>query len=600
VEADVPVAAERDERRLAAILVADMVGYSRLMEADERGTIARQKAHRRELIDPKITEYHGRIVKTTGDGLLVEFASVVDATECAAVIQRGMAEREADGPEEHRIQYRMGVNLGDIVIEGDDILGDGVNVAARLEGLAEPGGICVSGTVHEHVAGKLDLAFDDMGEQTVKNIKKPVRVYGVRMAGAAGAGAEVEPPALELPDKPSIAVLPFENMSGDPEQEYFADGIAEDIITALSKFRWLFVIARNSSFTYKGRAVDVTQVARELGVRYVLEGSVRKGGDRLRISAQLIDATTGNHVWAERYDRQLDDIFELQDEITQTIVASLEPELATAERERAKRKPPGNLGAWEAYQRGFSQFYRFSNDGFVEAKKLLARAIELDPTFAPAYAGLAMVHVYEIQYAFAAEVTDQRARSLDQGLKLAAKAIALDNNDAGGHMALGRLHLLKGDPTTGIAELKRALDLNPNSATAYQALGAAEAYAGDVEAGIAYAQQALRLSPRDPLRWYAMNAIAGCYMRLQRWDEALDWARRTVREPHSVVWPYAHVVVCLVRLDRMEEARQAMKDLLEVAPAFSIRSLDQATAWVPDREFIDRYFKALRKAGLPE
>ena len=590
------MASGRTERRLAAVLAADMVGYSRLMEADEVGTIAQLKTHRKELIDPSIARHRGRIVKTTGDGLLIEFASVVDAVQCAVEVQEGMAARGVGVPEDLRIQFRTGVNLGDIIIDGDDILGEGVNVAARLEGLAEPGGICVSGDVYRQVRDKLDLAFADAGEHELKNIARPINVW--RWTGAAPSPAAM--PALELPDKPSIAVLAFDNLSGDPEQEYFSDGMAEDIITALSAIRWLFVIARNSSFTYKGRAVDVTQVARELGVRYVLEGSVRKGGDRLRISAQLIDAATGSHVWAERYDRQLDDIFELQDEITQTIVAALEPELATAERERARRNPPGSLGAWEAYQRGLSQIYRFDSDGFVEAKKFLGRAIELDPTFAPAYAGLAMVHWYEIAYAFAAEVTDQRARSIDQGLKLAAKAIALDNNDAGGHIALGRLNNVKGDPTTGIAELKRALDLNPNSATAYQALGGAEAWAGDVEAGIAYGQQALRLSPRDPQRWTAMNAITGSYMRMQRWDEALDWARRTVREPHSVLHPYAHVVVCLVQLDRMEEARQALKDLLEVAPELSIRSFEQASAWIPDREFIDRYFRAIRKAGLPE
>ena len=383
------MAAERVERRLAAILAADMVGYSRLMEADEAETIARQKALRKELIDPKIAEHNGRIVKTTGDGVLVEFASVVDATECAVAIQRAIVEREADVPEERRIQYRVGINLGDIVIDGDDILGDGVNIAARLEGLAEPGGICVSGNVHEQLAGKIVLDFEDLGEQRVKNIKKPVRVYRVRLDGR---GADMGP-ALELPDKPSIAVLPFENMSGDPEQEYFSDGIAEDIITGLSRNRGVFVIARNSTFTYKGAAVDARQVARELGVRYVLEGSVRKAGSRVRITAQLVDAATGNHVWAERYDRELEDIFAVQDDITQNIVAAIGPELVSAEIQRARRKDPKRLDAWDCTMRATWHFARVTREDMEEARRLALKAIELDPGAAPAFSVLAITHV---------------------------------------------------------------------------------------------------------------------------------------------------------------------------------------------------------------
>ena len=596
------MAEEKVKRRLAAIFAADMVGYSRLMESDEEGTIARQKAHRKELIDPKIAEHDGRIVKLMGDGMLVEFASVVDAVRCAVEVQQAIAEREAGVPQDRRIRYRVGINLGDIVIEGDDILGDGVNVAARLEGLAAPGGICVSGDVFRQVEGKIDLAFEDMGEQQLKNIKKPIRIYRVATEGrlvTEGAGT-IAPdlPKLELPEKPSIAVLPFENMSGDPEQEYFSDGITEDIITALSKFRGLFVIARNSTFAYKGKSPDIRQIARELGVAYVLEGSVRKAGARVRISAQLIDAASGNHIWAERYDRDLVDIFDLQDEIAQTIVAALVPELESAERERAKCNPPDNLGAWEAYQRGLSHLYRYSKDELVEAKKLLGRAVELDPAFASAYACLAMVHLWEMQWM--TEDSGKSAESIDQGLKLAAKAVALDNNDAMGHIALGRLNVYRGDPITAIAELETAIELNPNSAAAYGALSWAESFAGDVETGMGHGRQALRLSPRDPQKWVAMNAITYCFIRLQKWDEALDWARRTVREPHSYFWPYAHVVVCLVQLDRMEEARQAMNELLKMRPTFSVRSHEKATSYVLDRASQNRYFAALRKAGLPE
>jgi len=344
------LAAQRVERKLAAVLAADIAGYSRLIGADKEGTLARLKAHRREVIDPKIAEHKGRIVKTTGDGLLVEFASVVDALRCATEMQTAMAERNATMPAESRIEFRIGIHQGDIVVEDGDIFGDGVNIAARLEALAEPGGICVSARVQEDVAGKLDLAFEDIGEQELKNIARPVHVFRVTAKGVAQPNEQ--PLALPLPDKPSVAVLPFTNMSSAPEQEFFADGIAEDIITALSRYPSLFVIARNSCFTYKGRAVDVKQVGRELGVRYVLEGGLRKAGNRIRVTAQLVEAETGKHVWAERYDRDLADIFPLQDEITEAVTVAVAPAIADAELHRAMRKPPGSLDAWAAYQRG--------------------------------------------------------------------------------------------------------------------------------------------------------------------------------------------------------------------------------------------------------
>ena len=345
------VAKKKVVRRLAAIFAADMVGYSRLMEADEEGTIARQKAHRKELIDPKIAEHDGRIVKLMGDGMLVEFASVVDAVRCAVEVQQAMAEREGDVPEEQRIRYRVGINLGDIVIEDDDILGDSVNIAARLEAMAVPGGVMVSRAARDQIRDKLDLRIEDLGEHKVKNIARPVRVFRILLDDepASLTGPADQAPASAPPEKPSIAVLAFENMSGDPEQEYFADGIAEDIITALSKFREFIVIARNSSFTYKGNAVDVKRVAQELGVRYVLEGSVRKAGSRVRITGQLIDAATGAHIWAERYDRGLEDIFAVQDEITQSIVGAIAPGIVSAEVQRAQRKDPGQLDAWVSH-----------------------------------------------------------------------------------------------------------------------------------------------------------------------------------------------------------------------------------------------------------
>ena len=385
------MAVERVQRRLAAIFAADMVGYSRLMEADEEGTIARQKTHRKELIDPKIAEYHGRIVKLMGDGMLVEFASVVEAVRCAVEVQQAMVVREADVPEERRIRYRVGVNLGDIVIDGDDILGEGVNVAARLEGLAVPGGVCISDVVHQSVAGKIDIAFEDLGEQQVKNIKRPIRAYGLHLdegnIGPVSAGASAAA-TLALPDKPSIAVLPFDNMSGDPEQEYFADGITDDIITLLSTVPDLFVIARNSTFTYKGKAVKVQQMAEDLGVRYVLEGSVRKAGNRIRVSAQFIDAKTGNHIWADRFDRDLKDIFAVQDEITQGIVGALQSRLIVAEVDYLKRKPPQELDAWGNIVNAKFKLFAFRQTDIEAAEPFARRALEIDHNYAEGHAVL--------------------------------------------------------------------------------------------------------------------------------------------------------------------------------------------------------------------
>ena len=376
------MSAGRVERRLAAILAADVAGYSRLIEADEEGTLGRLRTLRTEVIDPKIAGHRGRIVKTTGDGVLVEFASVVDAVRCAVEVQRAMAECNAGVPADKRIELRIGIHQGDVIVEDGDIFGDGVNLAARLESLADPGGICVSGRVHADVAGKLDVGFEDLGEQQVKNISRPVRVFRAQFGTPkAAAGSE---PALALPDKPSIAVLPFANMSGDPEQEYFADGMVEEITTAIARLPWLFVIARNSSFTYKGRAVDVKQVARELGVRYVLEGSVRKAGNRVRITGQLIDATTGAHVWADRFEGSLDDIFDLQDRVASNVVGAIEPKLQKSEIERVTRKPAASLGAYDLYLRAQGQYHKYTQEGFGEAVALLERALIIDPSYAPA------------------------------------------------------------------------------------------------------------------------------------------------------------------------------------------------------------------------
>jgi adenylate cyclase len=485
------------ERRLAAILAADVVGYSRLMGADEAGTLIRLKSLRKELAQPEITRRGGRIVKLMGDGLLAEFRSVVEAVNCAAAIQRAMSLREAELIDDQRIKLRIGVNLGDVIVEGSDIYGDGVNVAARLEEIAEPGGICVSGTVFDHIKSKVDLNFLDLGAQEVKNISEPVRVYrwsdsAIDVKLVASELGET----LPLPDKPSIAVLPFNNMSGDPEQDYFADGICEDLITALSKIRWFFVIARNSSFTYKGQAVEVTQIARELGVRYVIEGSVRKAGNRVRITAQLIDATSGRHVWADRYDRDLADIFDLQDEMTQTIAGTVEPELSAAERERALRKPPDNLDAWETFQRGLWHLWHFSKSDFVDAQRVLRRAQELDPGFATAFAYESYCHFLDVMLGF----SEAPEESLSTAISLATEALAIDDKDPMAYFALGRVHSLRGKHDVSVSELETAIALNPSFAQAYHGLGSVLLFSGRLEEAAEALDKAMRLSPARATR----------------------------------------------------------------------------------------------------
>ena len=488
------MASEREERRLAAILSADMVGYSWLVEADERGTIARQRAHRTELIEPRIAGHKGRIVKTTGDGLLVEFASAVDATECAVAIQQAIAEREAGVPEDRRIQYCMGINLGDIVVDGDDILGDGVNVADRLEGLAEPGGICISGMVHEGVRNKLDYKFDDLGEQNVKNITRPVQVFRVRIDGGQPAGSTAALPTeqLALPGNPSIAVLPFDNVSGDPEQAYFSDGIAVDIITGLSKISALFVIARNSSFKFKEAPVDVKQVSRELGVRYVLEGSVRKAGGRVRITAQLVDGVTAGHLWAERYDGDLSDVFAIQDEVTAKIIAALELKLTSDEVERVSHRGTDNMEAYEWAMSGRKPSIFGNRMENARTRPLLERAIELDPTYAAAYAELAAVHGWDYVNGW----SDSPQESYDQCLELANKAVALDDAEPIAHFVLGWVHMWTGNHEASEREQKKAISLNPNYALAYGILGHVTSYLGRHNEAIDLFNRAMRLDPR--------------------------------------------------------------------------------------------------------
>ena len=585
------MAKERVQRRLAAILAADVVGYSRLMGQDETGTLTALKQHRAALIDPTIAEHRGRIVKLMGDGVLVEFASVVDAVECAVSIQRSMVERNVDTPDSKRITFRIGVNLGDIIIDDDDIYGDGVNVAARLEGLADPDGICISGTVFDQVKDKLDVSFDDLGSREVKNIADPVRAYRVALDRASVTHSTAP---LPLPDKPSIAVLPFDNMSGDPEQEHFADGITEDLITALSRIRSFFVIARNTTFTYKGRAVDVAKVSRELGVRYVLEGSVRRSGDRIRITAQLIDGTTGNHVWAERYDRDLTDIFDLQDEISQTIAAAIEPELSNAERERALRQPPDNLGAWESYQRGMWHLYRFTEEDTRGALQLFRRAIDGDPRFAPAHVGQSFAHFTNIFLGW----TGDREQEIEDTWMAAQAAVACDDKDAAAHWVMGRAFMLRCEFDQSIAELRQAIGINPSYAHAYYNLGWTLALVGKAEDSLVNLERADRLSPHDPLLFAIWGTRSFSLQQLERYDEALTWVEKASRQPNAHEHLFAALAYSFVLCDRTAEAQEVAREILRKTPTYRIQLYAQAFPF-QNQTFMATILEAMEKAGLP-
>src|SRR6202521_5103925 len=491
---------ERVERRLAAILAADVAGYSRLMGANEEATLAQLKSVRRALVDPTIAAHRGRIVKTTGDGMLVEFASAVDAARCAVEVQQGVALENVNVPQQARIEFRIGIHVGDIIFDDNDICGDGVNIAARLEGIAEAGGVCMSDDAYRQIRGKVEIACDDMGLQPLKNIAEPMRAWRVRLTGqssyAVESGSAVsQPQALPLPDKPSIAVLPFANMSGDPEQEYFADGMVEEIITALSRIRWLFVIARNSSFTYKGRAMDVKQVGRELGVRYALEGSVRKAANRVRITGQLIDTATGAHLWADRFDGALEDIFDLQDQVTANVVGAIAPKLEQAELERAKRKPTESLHAYDYFLRGMANFYQRTAVANTEALGLFRRAIELDPEFASAYAMAAWCYVWRKLNGWMID----RVQETAEAARLARRAVDLGQDDAvalsrGGHT----LGFILGDLDSAVVFIDRALVLNPNLAEAWLFSGWMRTYRGELDVAIEHHARAMRLIPLDP------------------------------------------------------------------------------------------------------
>jgi len=577
-------------RRLAAILAADVAGYSRLIGANEGDTLTRLKAIRAELLDPTITAHNGRLVKTTGDGLLVEFGSVVDALHCATAVQAGMAQRNLTTPADKRIEFRIGINMGDIVVEDGDIFGDGVNVAARLEALAEPGGICVSARVQEDAAGKLELSFEDMGEQALKNIARPMRAY--RIATGPVSAATKETPALALPDKPSIAVLPFANLSADPEQEFFADGIAEDVITALSRYPSLFVISRNSSFTYKGRAVDVKQIGRELGVRYVLEGSLRKSGDRIRVTTQLVEAHTGKHVWAERYDRDLADIFAVQDEITEAMTIAVAPAIAGAEQHRALRKPPESLDAWAAYQRGLWHLDKAAPDDNALAEKFFQQAVDLDRNFADAYCGLALAQMYSATVF----LTRPMASVQTSAEPLARLAVALDGNNAVAHSCLSSALFYRGDHHGALAEADCALELSPNLAFGYFRRGAALIFSGWPQEGLRDLQTSLRLEPRGSYLAHRLTQVAvGCYYS-RAYENAVEAAKQAIRSFPEFPQPYRWLTAALGQLGRVEEAKAVLEIAIAVAPA----SFDFYVRECPPRfrqEDHAHMLEGLRKAG---
>ena len=547
-------------RRLAAILAADVAGYSRLMGADEEGTLAALKAILHELGDPKVKEHRGRIVKTTGDGLLVEFASVVDAERCAVVVQREMAERNADVPPDRRLEFRIGINVGDIIKDGRDIYGDGVNVAARLEALAEPGGICVSRVVRDQVRDKLAISFEDMGERRVKNIARPLHVHrivlGERPASPEPAKGTSRKPALALPDKPSIAVLAFQNMSGDPDQEYFADGMVEEIITALSRIRWLFVIARNSSFTYKGQAIDVKQVGRELGVRYVLEGSVRKAGGRVRIAAQLIDAISGTHISADRFDGSLEDVFELQDKVASSVAGAIEPALQAVETARSASRPTNDLTAYDLYLRAWHNVLSYDKDRIYQALDLLEEATARDPGYGAALALSAYCHQ---QLQLSGWVEDREANRRT-AIDFARRGVQVATDDP---TALGQAALVLGyfgeDINAALALIDRALALNPSSAHAWYWSGYLRLYAGRLNLSIEHFNSSLRLSPRDPTRGRSLAGIGIAQFLDQRYEEAAAALLASLQELPTYAPTYRFLASCYAHMGRLEEAREIVE-----------------------------------------
>jgi TolB-like protein len=588
------VAEARVQRRLAAIFAADVVGYSRLMGEDEIGTLNALKELRVGLIDPAIREHRGRMVKVMGDGALVEFASVVDAVECAFGIQRAMADKNAGAPDGKQVVFRIGINLGDIIIEGRDIYGDGVNVAARLEGLAEPGGICISGTVFDQVKGKLDLTFDDLGPQEVKNIAEPVRVYRIPVEPNADTKLGAPTPDRELlhPDKPSVAVLPFDNLSNDPEQEYISDGFVEDLITDISKISGLHVISRNSSFAFKGQPINVKDIAGRLGVRNILEGSVRKMGSKLRINAQLIDAAVDGHIWAERYDGDMENIFEFQDAIREQIVSALEVSLTPTDMAQADRKPTHNVDAYDLFLKGRANIHRLTPEHMLEARKCLENAIEIDPHFADAHSYLSYCHFYG--YTGMHPGFDD---NLDKAYELAKQGVALNDTSAFAFARLGWIQMWLHYYDQAIANFEKALTLTPNNAEVYAAFGDVLSFWGDPKRGLEMIEKAFSLETFSPPLWEFYAGLANYLLR--QYDEALTRLNQSVERAPKHLHSYTYLACTYVELDQLDNAREAIKSALENVPRFTVKWGAKIYPFRLDEDR-NRVLGALRKAGLPE
>ncbi len=582
------------ERRLAAILAADVVGYSRLIGADESGTLSILRALHNDLLAPKIASHRGRIVKLLGDGLLAEFASVIDAVTAAVEIQESVSDFSEGRPNDQRVALRIGINIGDVVMEDGDIFGDGVNVAARLQEIAAPDGMAVSESVHRELRGKLDLPFTDAGEMELKNIAGPVRTWLWLSTGKPASGPE-KSPEFALPDKPSIVVLPFDNFSEDPEQAHFADGMTEDIITALSRFRWLFVIARTTSNTFQGRAMDVRAIANDLGVRYVLEGSVRKRGGKVRVTAQLIDATLGSHIWAENYDCELEKIFEVQDEIRDALVAAIAPEIDGAERERSLRKRPDSLDAWDLYQRGLSASLLNTKAGLSSAIEFLDKAVASDGSFAPAIATAATVRLEFVQH-FRPDDADA---IIEQAQNLARNALAADARDPICLLADARIHSHFKRHDIGIVKTREAIQLNPNFASAHYQLGYELFHAGEPEQSIPPIDQAIRLSPRDANLGAFQHARAEALFELERYEECAEWARRSAHGPNPKFPIFAVLAIALKKIGQDEESQWAIDRLFEMVPEFSLRFVRRALV-DHDPVRLENILAHLREVGIPE
>ncbi len=580
-------------RRLAAIVSADVVGYSRLMGIDEAGTLDALRQHRAELIDPLITKHHGRIVKTMGDGLLMEFPSVVEATRCVIAIQQGMRDRNSGVDEDKRVAFRVGVNLGDIIIDGTDILGDGVNIAARLQEIAEPGGVAVSSRVHDDIRDRLDVSFTDGGEQSLKNISRPLHIW--RWSPFGDAAAERPEPVTNAVEreKPSIAVLPFDNMSSDPEHEFFADGIAEDIITALSKISQMRVIARNSTFTYKGQAHDLRQVAAELGVRYVLEGSVRSGGKRLRITAQLIDATDGSHLWADRFDRTIDDIFDIQDEITKEIVTALRVNLTDGEEAAVLARGTSDIEAWQLCSRATELFLRFNPTDYLEARSLAERAIARDENYAYAWATLGFTFWWDgrLGYTGDSEVKFQRA------YECAEQAMSIDNSVS---WAIGLATMVAGAQdrhAEGVALGRRCYEHSPGSADSRAFLAFALSYAGEYPEAVDHFHAAMSLNPFYP-NWYR-NGLARTLMMQGKFNDALSIMDEILGIEPTFFQAWLQKAAILHELERFEESKHAVREVMRIAPNLRLSSIS-GLYMINDKAGLESFKDALRQAGLPD